>query len=398
MLHNLATGVNTSDGSLTVQWPANIPSNGDKYQLVFTNYSTDSIVSHSDSFVLTGEVSPGSGGLSTGDKAAIGVCIPVGVLLILALCWYMHRLNKRRNAKQSGLEQEDRPSHKAELEGSSRFTSFWHRIRPELGSRVEAAEEKPTTIAELPNGPHNERLAVNSSPVELASPTSPTSPHFAREAMSPVSPVELPSPSTPEPNTINGVLNRALYRPTSPKSEKENLSSGSRPNTGATAASNGVSMMLAKAKNQEECSEITTTPAGIIVTRKPIGTCRKEVPHSHIPADSTISTSSSTMVGSAAELRHDQQFGNEIGIGESMPRRASAASDVKHHPHNWDGSEWDHSMGESSTSALDAKHDARPAREQLVENTADDFQHAHDKNDGNEAEDEMTKPPEGDIF
>ena len=390
--------MNTSEGSSTVHWPANTPSNGDKYQLVFTNYSTDSIVSHSDSFMLTGEVPPGSGGLSTGDKAAIGVCVPTGVLLILALCWYMHRRNKRRNAKQNGLEKEDRPSHKAELEGSFGFTGFWHRIRPEPGSRGEAAREKLTTISELPNRPHNERLAANISPVELASPTWPTSPHFARKAMSPVSPVELPSPSTPEAETINGVLNRAPHLPASLKSEKEVLGSGSRPATGAPAESNGVSMMLAKAKNQEECSEITTTPTGIIVTRKPIGTCRKEVPHSHIPVDSTISTSSSTMVGSAAELQHDQQLGNETGIGESMHRKTSAASDAKHHPQNWDGSERDHSMGRSSTFASDAKHDARPAKEQLVENTADDSEHAHDQNDGNEAEDEMTKPPEGDIF
>ena len=118
----------------------------DEYQLVFLNFSNDSIISHSDSFVLTGETQPANatqnsaGGLSTSDKAAIGVLVPIGVLAILALCYYMHRRNTRRRAALGALEKGDRPTSKAELEGSRRFPGFLHRLRPELSGRGELHE------------------------------------------------------------------------------------------------------------------------------------------------------------------------------------------------------------------------------------------------------------------
>ena len=376
----------------------------DKYQLVFSNFSNDSIIGHSDPFILTGETQPANamqnsgGGLSAGDKAAIGVLVPVGVLAILALCCYLHRRSTRRRATQNALEKGDQPSHRAELDGSHRFTGFLHRFRPELSDGNEVQEEKDKTLVEMPDGTRHELPAGNNSPVEMPSPDQPGEPPSVREA---ASPVEMPSPD-PIPNAgggMRGVRNRSA----SPTTE-EVSSAGDRPRTNASADNSGVGMMLAQAKNQHECLEFQTVESGFIVTRKPVGTCRKELPQRHMPADSTISTTSSTMVGSdehSADLRHDQRLSDGTEILGSLPQSSNEVSEAAQIPQNWDGRGWEQSMVRSSFSESDANHESRLAREQSVNVSAkveNNVKQEHDPHVGNEAEDEMTKPPEGDIF
>jgi hypothetical protein len=51
----LQKGINAPGGLFMIQWPANIPSNVDKYRPVFLDSSNDCLINHSDSFVLTSE-------------------------------------------------------------------------------------------------------------------------------------------------------------------------------------------------------------------------------------------------------------------------------------------------------------------------------------------------------
>ena len=203
-MDSLATGVNTSDGSFKVHWPAEIPSDMNEYQLVFLNFSNDSIISHSDSFILVGEMQPANttqkngGGLSGGDKAAIGVLVSLTVLAIVALCYYIHRLLARPKVTQNVLEKGDRPTSEAELEGSHFFPRSLHRRRPKLFGTDDVLKETDRTLIELPDGTLNEMPAVNRFPVEIASPTPPLEERCPQEA---ASPAEMP---LPDPHTTTG--------------------------------------------------------------------------------------------------------------------------------------------------------------------------------------------------
>jgi hypothetical protein len=324
MLDSLATDVKISDGSVLIHWPADIPSNTDRYQLVFLNFSNDSLINHSDSFTLTGETKAvkvtqtDRGGLSAGDKAAIGILVPVGGLAvvalcyyILALCYYIHPRSIKQGEAQNALEKGDQPTGRAELEGNHRFTGFLHRFRTELRgstSSDDVHDVKDSRLTELLAEMPNEMPAGNRLPVEMPAPSSSAVAPCAQEA---AFPFEMPSPD--RPTTAGGVGD--IDNPSPSLTAGELSSNGGRRLSCATAMSKGVSRMMAKATNGAECAEIQTIGSGFIVTRKPVGTCRKEVPR-HKPTRSTASAASSIMVGSRVEsvdLRHDTEVEKEKG-------------------------------------------------------------------------------------
>jgi hypothetical protein len=148
--------INTVGGSFMIQRPANIPSNVDKYQPVFLDFPNDSLTNHSDSFVLTRETQPANvtrlskGGLSAGDKTAIGILVPVVV------------------------------------------TDFLHRFRSELTGKNEVQQEKDGTFTEMPNETLNEIHTDNDSPVGI--PVS-ESRSVQLHAGGAPPPIEMPSPS-----------------------------------------------------------------------------------------------------------------------------------------------------------------------------------------------------------
>ena len=222
----------------------------------------------------------------------------------------------------------------------------------------------------MPNETLNEMPARNSVPVEMPAPTSPAAEFDAREA---ASPVEMPSP---DPHSATGGVTGVQPQSASLTSG-ELTSTGARPQTAATTETSGVSMMLAKAKNLEECSEIQAVGSGFIVTRKPVGTCRKEVPRRHMPAESTISTASSTMVDSNIESDLSARRESLVGDKGEEEGMSSSQQDVPYHP-----------LTQPTTSA--------PSTTFVSSNT--ESTGGHDPDVGNAAEDEMTMEPEGDIY
>jgi hypothetical protein len=135
--------------------PADIPSNMDKYQLIFLDYSNVSLISHSASFTLTGETQPSNlapanrSGLSAGDKAAIGVLVSIATLAIVAVCYYILWRSSKRVTQDDALERGHGTTRRAELEGSHKFTDFLHRFRTELkgsGSSDKVGDENKRTV------------------------------------------------------------------------------------------------------------------------------------------------------------------------------------------------------------------------------------------------------------
>lgn len=430
-LAGLATGIKASDGSALIHWPADIPSNMDKYQLIFLNFANDSLINHSDSFILTGEIAPATvtetnrGGLSAGGKAAIGVLVPVVALMVLALVYYLLRRSTKQTAVQNALEKGYQKRRRAELEGDHRIRGFLHRFRTELKGSVSQDyhhDEKEMPLTEMPGETPCEMPAGCRQPVEMPTPTSYVVVPLARNA---AFPCQMPCP---EVSTLTSVIGDIDHR-----------GDGGRPLSRAAT-------MMAKATSGERCAEVQSVGSGFIVTRRPLGACRKEVPR-HKATRSTTSATSSTMVSSKADFvdpKHDVEIGdenvvkneeststsrrgseigneNEIGGEEPTPgsRQGSEIGDgneteteieieIENGNGNGNGNGNENRNEQStprrnSTSAPDAKHESPNRNKQSITVSPNsELGTRHDDDDdyhvGNAAEDEMTREPEGDIF
>lgn len=264
-----AAGISTSsDGSILIQWPTGIPSNMDKYQLIFLDFSNDSLISHSTSFTLTGETQPSNlapanrSGLSAGDKAAIGVLVSIATLAIVAVCYYILRRSPKRVTRDDALEKGHETTRRAELEANHKFTDFLHRFRTELkgsSSSDKVCHETKGPLTEMPREMPGEMpcemLADCISPVEMPAPTTLAVALSVRDA---AHPCEMPCPDTP---TIASSVGDIAHRSRGPVAE-ELTRSGGRPLSRAAT-------MMAKAASGGQCTEIQTVGSGFVVASQP---------------------------------------------------------------------------------------------------------------------------------